>query len=194
MLSGAATLSIPNRRERARRLVHFAFGAGAFLVPCVPIGWSIALAAGALAYNALVAPRWGLDRGYRREGERGVSGLVTYPLAVLVLLLVAPPDVAAGAWVVMAAADPVAAAVGTRCPRPRIRYQQAKSLIGSVAGWLAASVACGAYLSYAGLERPFLPALSAAAAGALAESVPWPLDDNLPIAVFAAATLWAWGL
>jgi len=194
LLSGAATLSIPNRREGVRRLVHLAFGAGAFLVPLVPIGWSIALAGVALAYNARIAPMWGLDRGYRRVGERGVSGLVTYPLAVLVLLLVAPPDVAAGAWVVMAAADPVAAAVGTRWPRPRILYQREKSLVGSVAGWLAASAACSAYLIYAGVERPLLPALSASAAGVLAESVPWPFDDNLPIAAFAATALWAWGL
>lgn len=194
MLSGAATLSIQNKREWTRRAVHLAFGSCALLVPLLGRGGSIGLAATALAYNALLAPRLGLDSGYRRPGERRVSGLVTYPLAVLLLLCIAPLPVAGAAWVIMAVADPIAAAVGSQVPRPRVPYHPRKSLIGSAAGLIAAALACAGYLHFVGAKDPLVPALVAAVAGVLAESIPWPFDDNLPIALFSATTLWAWGI
>jgi uncharacterized protein (TIGR00297 family) len=189
-LSGAPHLS--NRSDGVRRAVHFLAGGCAFLLrPLGPFGGAL-LAAAALAYNAAVAPGLGLDRAYRREGEGRWGGLTTYPLSVLVLVLFVPLEIAAGAWAVLAAADPVAAAVGTRLRRPPVPWNPSKSLTGAVAGALAGSLACFAVLRWMGVPDALLPALSAGLAGAAAEAFPAKGDDNLRIAGAAAVALAAW--
>jgi dolichol kinase len=168
--------------------VHFAFGGCALLIGPWGRGWCAALAAAAVLYNAVVAPRLGLDASYRRAGEGWWSGLVTYPLAVLLLLLLAPAPVAAGAWVVLASADPVAAAAGSRFPAPRMPWHPGKSLAGMLAGFVASGLLCGGALQLMG-EDAWAAAVAAAAAGAVAETLPLPIDDNLPVAAAAAIPL-----
>jgi len=192
LLSGAADLSIHKATERKRRLVHFAFGACALLIgPLGRVG-SAALAATALFYNALLAPALGLDRGYRRRGEGRWGGLTTYPLAVLLLVVLTPGQVAAGGWVVLATVDPVAAAVGTRWPRPRVPGHPAKSLVGTVAGFFAGAVACTGLFLFLGEAHALPAAVGAAAAGAVAEALPLPIEDNLTVAAAAALALLPW--
>jgi dolichol kinase len=192
LLSGAADLSIHKATERKRRLVHFAFGACALLIgPLGRVG-SAALAATALFYNALLAPALGLDRGYRRRGEGRWGGLTTYPLAVLLLVVLTPGQVAAGGWVVLATVDPVAAAVGTRWPRPRVPGHPAKSLVGTVAGFFAGAVACTGLFLFLGEVHALPAAVGAAAAGAVAEALPLPIEDNLTVAAAAALALLPW--
>lgn len=191
-MSGSRHLSNLKPVERTRRLVHFAFGACALLIPVLGRWGSAAVAAAALLYNGVVAPRLGLDRGYRRHGDRFWNGLVTYPLAVLLLVVVCPPLVAAGAWVVLAAADPVAAAVGTRFPAPRVPGNPRKSLTGAAAGFVVAAVACAGVLRFLDAPGVVAPAAAAAGAGSVAELLPLPCDDNLVIAVAAALALLAW--
>jgi len=180
---------LPERRERTRRLVHFAFGFCALLVPPLGRAGSVALAAAACAYNLVLAPALGWDRAYRRPGEPRLAGVGTYPLAVLLLLLAAPLPAAMAAWGVLAAADPLAAAAGTRAPRPRLPWNPGKSAAGTAAAFAGGTAAAWALLLYAGAPGALAPALAAAAAGALAESLPWPIDDNLPVAAAAGATL-----
>lgn len=192
MLSGAPDLSIHNATERNRRLVHFAFGAGALLIGPLGRAGSAALAAAAVLYNALLAPALGLDRGYRRAGEGRWGGLTTYPLAVLLLVIFLPPHVAAGAWVVLATVDPVAAAVGSRWRRPRVPVNRAKSLVGTLAGFLAGAAAGTSLFLFLGEEPALPPAAAAAAAGAVAEALPLPIDDNLAVAAAATLALLPW--
>ncbi|MGH7163640.1 MAG: hypothetical protein ACREID_09155, partial [Planctomycetota bacterium] len=90
MLSGAVPLSNKKGSEATRRIVHFLAGGCAFLVEPLGTFWSATLAAAALLYNALLAPRFSLDAAYRRAGEGHMGGLVTYPLAVLLLILLFP--------------------------------------------------------------------------------------------------------
>jgi len=187
-LSGAPTLSNTARSDGVRRLVHLSFGGCALLLDPLGRPWSLALAGAALAYNVWLAPALGLDRAYRRAGEGRWSGLATYPLAVLLLVLLAPLQVAAGAWVVLAAADPVAAAVGTRAPRPRLPYNPRKSLPGTLAGLVAGAAACWAMLAHLGVESALVAALCGGGAGAAAESLPL-RDDNLAVAAAAALAL-----
>ena len=192
LLSGAPSLSIHKNEENTRRLVHFGFGFCAFLLPWTGLWGGVALALAALLYNAWIAPRLGLDAGYRRDGEGRWSGLVTYPLAVLLLLLLTPREVAAGAWMVMASADPIAAAVGTRRPRPPIPWNRRKSIIGSAAGFLAGWALTSVLLARMGVQQHVGASACAAGAGILAESLPLPTDDNLPMAAAAALALWPW--
>jgi dolichol kinase len=184
-------LSNGNRKARRRQAIHLLVGGCAFLVkPWGRPACSVVALLG-LLYNAVIAPRFGLDRAYRRDGEGHLGGLVTYPLAVLLLLLLFPATVAAGAWVVLAVADPVAAFVGARFPRPRIPGNPRKSLVGAAAGFVAAFGACFGLLAYMDAPRAALAAACAAAAGVAAESLPLKIDDNLPLAAAAALALLA---
>jgi len=180
---------LSDRRERTRRLIHLAFGGAAFLVPVLGRVGSIALAATAVFYNVLIAPAFGLDRGYRRSGERRLSGIGSYPIAVLLLLCVTDAHVAMGAWGVLAAADPAAAAVGRRWGSAAIPWNRQKTWIGSATALVVGTGAAWALLRYAGLSQPLAPACAAGAAGAVAESMPWGIDDNLPLAAAAASAL-----
>lgn len=189
-MSGPPALSTKNGNERVRRLVHLGFGACAFLVVPLGRGWSIVLAAAAVVYNVGIAPALRLDASYRRAGERLFHGLSTYPLAVLLLLLVAPLPVAAGAWLVLAAGDPAAAIVGSRWRRPAVPWNPRKSLCGTAAGFLAGSLACMLFGAIEAGPAAIPASLAAGAGGALAESLPLPIDDNLAVAAAAAAVLW----
>ncbi len=176
-------------REGVRRLVHVAFGACAFLVEPLGRAGAASVAFAALLYNAVVAPRLRLDRSYRRSGEGVLGGIVTYPLAVLLLILLAPPRVAAGAWIVLALADPAAAWVGTSLRGPTWPGNPRKTLSGTAAGFLAGAAGCTGTLALLGEPHPFVPGLCAAAAGAFVEGLPLPFDDNLPVAAAAAVAL-----
>jgi len=189
-------LSIAGRSERTRRLVHFTFGFGVLLVPVLGRAGCVIVAGAALLYNAWVAPRFRLDRRYRRPGEGLHSGLVTYPLAVLLLVACCPLDVAAGAWAVLAWGDPAAATVGSLRPRPTVPWNSAKSLAGTLAGVLAGAIGAGAALLYVGGGEVGGALLARAGAAALAamlvESLVLPIDDNLPVAAAAVTVLLAW--
>ncbi len=189
MLSGPPPLSNRISREGVRRLVHVGFGGCAFLVEPLGRFGAAALALAALLYNALLAPRLGFDRAYRRRDEGPLGGIVTYPLAVLLLILLAPPVVAAGAWIVLAVADPAAAAVGTSLKGPRLPGNPRKTVAGSAGALLAGAGACIGALALLGVPEPLVPGLSAAIAGAVAEALPLPFDDNLPVAAAAAVAL-----
>lgn len=189
-MSGAPRLS--NRSDGVRRTIHLLAGGFVFLLKPLGPFWGAVLAATALVYNAVLAPALGLDRAYRREGEGRGGGLTTYPLSVLALVLLVPLDVAAGAWAVLAAADPVAAAVGSRVRDPSVPWNPSKSLAGALAGAIAGSLFCLAVLLWMDVPAPLLPALCAGVAGALAEIFPAKGDDNLRIAGAAAVALGAW--
>jgi dolichol kinase len=195
LLSGAPHLSNRKGSEGVRRTVHFLAGGCAFLLAPLGARWGAVIAAAALLYNAGLAPALGLDRSYRREGEGVWGGLTTYPLAVLLLIVLTPRlEIAAAAWAVLAAADPVAAAVGTRLPQPPVPFNRRKSLAGSAAGALAGTLASFAVLLWMDAPRALLPALSAGVAGAAAEALPLRGDDNLRLAAAAAMALLPWFL
>ena len=191
-MSGVPVLS--NLKDRTRRLVPFAFGACALRLRWLPRWGAVSMAAAALFYNTVLGPKLGLDRGYRRPGEGFCDGLATYPLAVLLLVAFLSPVVAAGAWVVLAVADPVAAAVGSLCPRPAVPFNPRKSLVGAVGGFGAGALACCGILVFMGVARPWAPGVAAAGAGAVAEILPLRIDDNLVIAAAAGGALLAFGL
>jgi len=158
-------------------------------VPLLGRAGSIALAGAAALYNIVLAPTFGWDRRYRRLGEPRLAGIGTYPLAVLLLLCVAPLPAAMAAWGVLAVGDPAAAALGSRVSSGPLPWNRNKTWLGSLAALVAGSVAAALLLAYAGARPVLGPAIAAGCAGALAESLPWPVDDNLPMAGTAAAAI-----
>src|SRR5262249_36927225 len=102
--------------ESARQWVHI--GSGLFALALRALTWwqAAALAGFALLFNALALPRIGGRRLYRPVDEaRGFPlGILLYPIAVLLLILIFPArlDIAAVAWAILAFGDGSATLVG----------------------------------------------------------------------------------
>jgi uncharacterized protein (TIGR00297 family) len=109
---------VTSHSERARQWVHV--GSGSFALGLRALTWwqAAALAAFALAFNAFVLPRIGGRRLYRPvDHARGFPvGILLYPLAVLLLILIFPSrlDIVAAAWAILALGDGAATLVGRR--------------------------------------------------------------------------------
>jgi uncharacterized protein (TIGR00297 family) len=189
--------------ERTRQAVHVAMGAFALLLRYLTWWQAAILAGAALAFNRFVLPEIGGTRLYRAsEHTRGYStGMLLYPLAVLVLLFLFPArlDIVAAAWGILAAGDGMATIVGTHVGGPRVPWNRDKSVAGSLALFLCGGAA-GAFLAWwcrpAVTPRPDLwfsigVPFAAAAVAALAETIPVRLDDNLTVPMTAAGVLWA---
>jgi len=102
-----------------------------------------------------------------------------YLLGILLTLILFPRDIALGAILVLALADPSASYVGRRWGNRRVGG-------GTVEGSLAFTlVAFGALTFWA----PWPDALVAALVTAAVEVIPWPIDDNLSVPLTAAGTL-----
>jgi dolichol kinase len=178
--------------EDRRQALHFAMTGFALALRWLEPWQAYAMAGAAIAVNWGLLPALHWDRGVRREGGPFVEGVKMYPIAVLVVLLAFPVHVAAAAWGVMGVGDCVSNVVGRRFGTPGFLGRGDRSWIGSLAFLVTAWPAAWALASFVGhhaIADTWAPALAAAAAGAAAELVPLPrrLDDNLPIAVAAAA-------
>jgi dolichol kinase len=161
----------------------------------------------ALLANAFLLPRTAFGRALARPGEPRWNGLLSYPAAVAAAYALLPPEAAAGAWAAMALGDPAAAFAGGRAGgRGRLPWNPRKTLAGSAAFLLSAwagiaLVVAAAFPAPGGIPRGALLgdpaalgilalwALCGAAAGALAESLDLPLDDNLPAALASGGVL-----
>ena len=79
---------MPTNGEAARRAVHFAMGGLAFVLPCLTPRLAACAAGSAVVFNLLLLPR--LAPSLFRRGEIDApwrSGIVIYPVAVLLLVL-----------------------------------------------------------------------------------------------------------
>lgn len=183
--------------ESRRQLLHLSMTAFALLLPWLAPWQAAGLAGAAVLVNWALLPALKWDRGVRREGGPFVDGVKLYPVAVLAVLLLfpsRPQTAAAAAWGVMGVGDVASNVFGRRFGRPGFCGLADRSLLGTLAfvgfGGLAAwGLATYVSDSADAVVATWKPALAAALAGALAELVTPSkiLDDNLPIAVAAAA-------
>ena len=198
-------MAVSQHDERGRKLVHVAFGGCALALRYLSWWQASILAVGALAFNLIVLPR--VAPQLYRPGERTASarsGIVLYPVAVLLLVLVFSSrlDIAAAAWAILAVGDGMATIAGRRFRWIPLPWNRAKSLAGSLALFLAGGLAgalaawwCRPNVSPApdpwfSIAAPFAAALVAA----FVETIPIRLDDNLSVPASAAAVLGALSL
>ncbi|MEZ6194415.1 MAG: hypothetical protein R3F20_01625 [Planctomycetota bacterium] len=170
------------RREWPRKVLHLGVGLGALALPFLPRLTAASLAALAVLANGLwrrFAPRSPIFRA----DERGWGGVVLYPVVVLLAIALLPyPRGAMAVWGALAAGDAAASLVGLALGGPTWPWNRRKSVVGSLAFALCAAAAIFGLLRFAGDPvDPLRPALVLALVGALAESLPWRMDDNLAI-------------
>lgn len=166
----------------------------AFLLPFLTWQQAAGAAVLALLFNGLVLPP--LNIGLRKHpmppatpsSEEGMwTGLILYPISVLLLVLIYRHhlEVAAGAWAIMALGDGAAGVAGEALGRPSLPWNPRKTWAGFVAFVLAGTAGASLLALWV---NPSLPAgkallISALAAllGAAVESAPIGLDDNLTV-------------
>jgi uncharacterized protein (TIGR00297 family) len=188
--------------ESRRQSVHILAGTLALLLRWLTWPQAALLAAIAVLFNALALPR--LAGRLFRPGDVDLpvrSGIVLYPLAVLVLVLCFPHrlDIVAVAWGILAAGDGAATLVGTQAPLAPLPWNRSKSFGGLLAFLVcgsAAGIGLAAWMSgtpgyqpTSGFFRIFAPIAAATAAG-FVETLPIRLNDNISVPASAALLLW----
>jgi dolichol kinase len=208
-------------REAARRMTHAGVGLFALSLRWLPWWSAVVACAAGIAMNSLVLPR--TSPQIFRPGERGITGVRAYPVAVLMLVLLFPMRVAAGAWAVLAVGDAVAALVGRAIGTVKLPWNRDKSLQGMLAFLVLGSAAGAAAFAFvagrpdpnfglfsevsgflrglrgdasAAVAPPALgagavavAALASGAVGAVVETLPSRIDDNIRVAL-AAGVVW----
>jgi len=191
------------RGEAARRAVHVGCVAFALLLRWLTWPQAALLALCAFAFNWLVLPRVG-GRGMWRSSDvaRGYPvGILAYPLAVLALVLLfrERPWMAAAGWGILAVGDGMASLVGQALGGPRLPWNERKGWVGFLS-FVVFGAAAAAFLwaftarlplaaDAAHWPRTLGVSLALALAGALVESLPSTLDDNVTVPLAVALTL-----
>ena len=175
--------------ETLRKSLHIAFGFAAFSLKWLP--WTVAagICVVAVIGNWLLLHRL-FGRGVARH-ERGFdAGIVLYPLAVLVLILVFRHRLqdAAIAWVMLAFGDGVATLAGRSVRIAPLPWNRDKSVGGMLAFIVAASAGGIAVAEWLDHRAPFVILLTAVVA-AIVESLPLGVDDNVTVPFASAVTL-----
>ena len=204
--------------ESARQWVHIGSGLFALLLRFLTWRQASALAVTALVFNALVLPRIGGRRLYRPiDAARGFPlGILLYPLSVLILILAFPErlDIVAAAWGVLAFGDGFATLIGKyikdtkgtkdtkweRCAG-RLSWHSDKTIAGTTAFVVfgsVAGVALACWTRSSVTPRPplmfsLVAPMVAAAVGALVETIPVRLDDNISVPFSSAGVMWLAG-
>jgi uncharacterized protein (TIGR00297 family) len=178
------------RGELARKVVHMGVGLIAFSLRYLGPFWSAVCAASALAFNLFLLPKIG-GRKLWREAEHAAGasiGIILYPLAVLLLILVFYQrlEVAAATWGILAFGDGMASVAGMSFGRRKLPWNPRKSWVGSLAYVVFGGFAAFALLVWTApgrYERPFALAVAFATAlfAAALESLPQGLDDNIGV-------------
>lgn len=181
--------------EVRRKAIHVASAAIPILVWFLPREYGIAILL--LSVTAALGIEWARrevravryvfltqTRGLLRNRERhGISGATFMAIGYLAAVALFPRPIAVAAMLYNAFGDALAAVVGTRWGRHRIRG--GKSLEGAGAGFLI-NVAVGTAVP----GIPIVAALVGGAIAALLELLPIPIDDNLSVTIGGGLGLW----
>lgn len=127
-------------------------------------------------------------------GEASIwTGIILYPISVLALILLYGRSmyVVAAVWAVMALGDGMASVAGEALGGPALPYNHEKTWWGSLA-FIAAGTAGAFVLSrwaapWLPMEKTLIVSAATAAVGALIESLPIRLDDNLSVPLVSGA-------
>ncbi len=178
----------------ARLAVHACTGLFALLLGVLTPTQAILCAGLGVVMGWVVFPLSSIESKLARTHEGYFNGLRTYPLAVFLLVAALPAPKAAAAWAILAYGDSAAAWVGTRVPSPKLFGHPKATWAGSLALLFVGvftALGCSAFVAHTG-RPPSVSLLScalAALAAVIADLLPLPIDDNLPIAAAAGLVL-----
>jgi uncharacterized protein (TIGR00297 family) len=176
-----------------RKIVHISMLAFALLLPFLTWAEAAGAALVALFFNLVVLPRLDVDLGKpaagAEAGSRAVqwTGIVAYPVSVLTLVLLfgRRMEVVGAVWAIMALGDGFASVAGESLRGPAIPWNKGKTWSGFLA-FIAAgtlgSFALGRWIAPSLPEMKLLLVCAATAVvGAVVETLPIGLDDNISV-------------
>ena len=176
-----------------RKIIHISMLSFALLLPFLTWVETAGMALLALAFNLFVLPRLELDLGKQVAAAEGESrplawtGIVAYPFSVLVLILLfgRRMEVVAAVWAIMALGDGFASVAGETLRGPSIPWNPGKTWSGFLAFMVAGTLGSFALARWVAPSLPELKILlicaATAALGAVVESLPIALDDNVSV-------------
>jgi uncharacterized protein (TIGR00297 family) len=171
-----------------RKLIHILMLGFAFLLPILTWVQAAGCTVLALLFNVFLLPRFAVDLRKRPDQTSSAwTGVVLYPISVLVLILLYRHHlhIAASAWAILALGDGMASMAGESLRGPSLPWNREKTWSGFVAFTIAG--ATGAYVlarwvaPALPVEKVFIVSVAGALVGALVESVPIRLDDNVSV-------------
>ncbi len=183
--------------EARRKAVHVGMAAFALLLRWLDGRGAALCALAAFAFNLLVLPRLGGKSLFRADDRaRGFPlGILLYPLVVLALVLLFPRrlDLAAAGWGFLAFGDGFATLAAATLGGRRLPWNARKSWSGLFGYVVFGSLGAAALSSFVAGRVPapsgLVAFLLAALVGAVLESLPSELDDNLVPPLAAAGAL-----
>ena len=202
--------------ETRRQAVHMMVGLFALLLRWLNYPQALACAVAAIVFNAFILPRLpGSTQSLYRaeERERGFSrGILMYPVAVFLLILVFPVSVAGAMWGMLSFGDGLATLAGSRANSRRLPWNRNKSFEGLFAfvigaapsaaflyWWTLPNVASSpmwwkssrmlSLFGSPGIGRIALICLAVAVVCAFLESLETWLDDNLLVPLGGACVM-----
>lgn len=129
-----------------------------------------------------------LRRHERDAREKRLNGATYVLLASTICVFLFPKVIAVTAIAILIISDSTSALIGRRFGKRRFFK---KTLEGSVAFFLSAVVVVLVTPKVSGLQQEYLIGVFGAAVGALVESSPLPLDDNLSVPISICSVMWA---
>lgn len=182
--------------EGLRKLVHLAFGLVAVTLKWLTAPQAAVLAGTAFLFNLLVLPRIG-GQLIARDSRGHDRGILYYPLAVLVLVLVFHDrlHIAATVWVILAFGDGAATLLGRAIGGRTLPWNHDKTWAGFF-GFIEVAVlpayAISIFLNRELTDIPrFLLISIAVVACAIVESLRTNIDDNISVPFTGAVVLFA---
>jgi uncharacterized protein (TIGR00297 family) len=181
-----------------RKIVHISMLAFAFLLPILTWVQAAGCAVLALLFNLFLLPRLAVDfrKSPRQDAATGVwTGILLYPLSVLALILLYRHHlhIAAAAWAIMALGDGMASVSGEGLRGAGLPWNPRKTWTGFggfiVAGTVGAFVLTRWVAPTLPADKVWIVSAAAAIAGAVVESLPIKLDDNVSVPLVSGAFL-----
>ena len=149
-----------------------------------------------LLVTVLLLPRFGLRHYFYRQSDQRYSvGAISYFVSLLILVLFFPDPAVIAAWAALALGDGLATILGQKSNRPKLWWNASHSLVGSAAFMVATFLGSGWALFWLvpglGSSQILTIATVASLVGAVVESLPLKINDNIsvPLAV-ALVVMW----
>jgi len=179
-----------------RKIVHMSMLGFAFLLPFLTWVQAAGCAVLALLFNLFLLPRLQVDLR-KRPGEETATnvwtGIVLYPLSVLVLILLYRDSmqIVAAVWAIMALGDGMASVAGEALRGPALPWNREKRWSGFAGFVVAGTIGACALTRWVNpllaVDEVLVISAATALVGAVVESIPIRLDDNLSVPLVAGA-------
>ncbi|HUU13809.1 MAG TPA: DUF92 domain-containing protein [Terriglobia bacterium] len=180
----------------SRKIVHISMLSFAFLLPFLTWIQAAGAAVLALLFNLFILPHIAVDLKKRAGDDVAANtwtGIILYPISVLTLILFYRNNmhIAAAAWAIMALGDGAASVAGEGLRGPLLPWNREKTWSGFCGFVIAGTVGAYALSRWVSPSLPvgrvMLICAATALVGAVVESVPIRLDDNVSVPLVSGA-------